>query len=183
MVQKALILDRDGVINVDHGYVYKQEEFQFIDGIFELTSLAISKGYIIIVITNQAGIGRGFYSVKDFELLTNWMCKKFAEEKVPITKVYYSPFHPLYGIGEYKKDDESRKPRPGMIRQAVNEFHLNLSESVLIGDKRTDIEAGQSAGVGTNILYIGNSDDTPETMLNCQTIYTLNEAKFFLRGK
>jgi len=183
MVQKALFLDRDGVINVDHGYVYKREEFQFIDGIFELTSLAISKGYIIIVITNQAGIGRGFYSVKDFELLTNWMCKKFAEEKVHITKVYFSPFHPLYGIGKYKKYDESRKPRPGMILQAVNEFCINLTESVLIGDKYTDIEAGQSAGVGTNILYIGNSDDTFDARLNCYTIFTLNEAKFFLQGK
>jgi D-glycero-D-manno-heptose 1,7-bisphosphate phosphatase len=183
MNQKALLLDRDGVINIDHGYLYKPEDVQFVDGIFDLCRQAITNGYLIFVITNQAGIGRGYYSLADFDYLTKWISEKFLDQGILISKVYYSPFHPIHGLGEYKKDDESRKPRPGMIHQAVNEFGLNLSESVLIGDKYTDIEAGQSAGVRTNILYIGNSEGKTEARLNCHVIYTLNEAKCFLQGK
>jgi D-glycero-D-manno-heptose 1,7-bisphosphate phosphatase len=183
MNKKALFLDRDGVINVDHGYVYKLEDFQFVDGIFELCRKAISSGYLIFVITNQAGIGRGYYSTADFDSLTKQMCEEFLAQGVLICKVYYSPFHSIHGVGKYKKDDESRKPRPGMIYQAVNEFGIDLNKSVLIGDKYTDIEAGQNAGVRTNILYIGNSKVRPDAKLNCHIVSTLNEAKFFLQGK
>jgi len=180
MNHKALLLDRDGVINVDHGYVYRQEDFQFVDGIFELCREAIASGYLIFVITNQAGIGRGYYTEADFDYLTRWMLNEFLVQGVLISKVYSSPFHSVHGLGKYKKDDESRKPRPGMIHQVVNEFGINLSESVLIGDKCTDIEAGQNAGVRTNILYIGDSDLRLDSKLNCYFVSTLNEAKFFL---
>ena len=154
MTTKALFLDRDGVINLDHGYVFRVEDFQFIDGIFELSRAAISKGYVICVITNQAGIGRGYYNVSDFNSLTEWMCEQFRVEGVSISKVYFSPYHPEHGIGRYKKDDKSRKPNPGMIQQAVDEFNLDLSESVLIGDKPSDIQAGLNAGVRTNVTQV-----------------------------
>lgn len=180
MNQKALFLDRDGVINIDHGYVYKLEDFQFVDGIFELCRQAIASGYLIFVITNQAGIGRGYYSIADFDHLIKWMCEEFVAQGILISKVYYSPFHSIHGLGKYKKDDESRKPRPGMIHQAVKEFGIDLSGSVLVGDKYSDIQAGKNAGVGTNILYTGNSGLRPESELTFHVISTLNEAEFFL---
>ena len=105
------------------------------------------------MITNQSGIARGYYSVQQFQQLTSWMCNQFLNEGVPIEKVYFSPFHPTAGIGVYKKDDASRKPRPGMIYQAQKEINLNLENSILIGDKASDIQAGVAAGVGLNILF------------------------------
>lgn len=157
MSKRALFLDRDGVINVDHGYVHTVEDFQFIDGIFDLCSSAIAKGYLIIVITNQAGIGRGLYSVPDFELLTDWMCDQFLREGILICRVYHSPYHPVHGLGKYKKDDFSRKPHPGMLLQAQKELDVDLGRSVFIGDKYTDMQAGIAAGVGCNVL-LGSSD-------------------------
>ena len=153
MKQKALFLDRDGVINFDYGYVHKIQDFEFIEGIFNLSRQAVLNGYLILVITNQAGIGRGFYTLKEFEDLSDWMCKQFLGKGIPITKVYHSPFHPTCGIGMYKKDHETRKPRPGMIRLAADEFDLDLGSSILVGDKETDIQAGNNASVGIKILY------------------------------
>jgi len=152
---KAIFLDRDGVINVDTGYVCRISDFTFIEGIFELTHAAIAKGYLVFVVTNQSGIGRGYYSEADFKILTTWMIDRFKSEGVEIKKVFFSPYHPVHGVGRYKKDDISRKPQPGMLLAARRQFDLDLSESVLVGDKASDIEAGISAGVGTN-LYLSN---------------------------
>lgn len=149
---RALLLDRDGVINKEKGYVHDRTNFEFIDGIFELGVIAKKHGYKIVVITNQAGIARGFYSEADFLKLTEWMLQQFEAEGISIDKVYYSPFHPTAGIGRYKKDHASRKPRPGMILRAKHELRLDLSNSILVGDKVSDIEAGIAAGVGCNIL-------------------------------
>ena len=150
----ALFLDRDGVINVDRGYVYRQDQFEFIDGIFELCCCAKELGYLIIVITNQAGIGRGLYSARDFEELTDWMCGIFKRRGAAIDRVYFCPFHPVHGIGSYKIDSPFRKPRPGMILQAAEEFNIDLERSVLVGDKASDIDAGIAAGVTRNLLYV-----------------------------
>ena len=179
MTKKAIFLDRDGVINVDHNYVYKPKDFQFVDGIFQLCRNAISNGYLIFVLTNQAGIGRGYYSTADFDDLTMWMCEQFLAKGVLISKVYYSPFHPIHGLGVYKKDDESRKPKAGMIYQAVNEFCIDIKESVLIGDKPSDIQAGINAGVGTNI-YFGDSQVYKDLGLTCHYVNSLHQAESFL---
>ena len=157
---KALFLDRDGVINKDYGYVSQKKDFDFIDGIFQLARSANHKGYLICVITNQAGIGRGYYSIDDFQHLTDWMCSQFKENESEITKVYYSPYHPVHGIGKYKKDDFSRKPNPGMLLQAKIELGINLSKSIFIGDKLTDMDAGIAAGIGKNILLTADGDST-----------------------
>ena len=180
MSKKALFLDRDGVINVDHGYVHTIEDFQLIDGIFDLCSIAISKNYLIIVITNQAGIGRGFYSVSDFELLTDWMYNRFSLEGVLISKVYFSPYHPVHGLGIYKKDDFSRKPHPGMLIEAQADFNLRMSDCVLIGDKATDIQAGHSAGVGMNILLSSSKDSGGLMTSDCVRITSPKEANQYL---
>lgn len=151
--QPALFLDRDGVINIDRAYVCTQKQFEFIDGIFELCRHARDLGYLIFVITNQAGIGRGYYTEKDFLELTKWMCRVFETRGAAIDKVYFCPLHPEYGVGKYKADSHYRKPGPGMILQAREEFGVDLKRSVLVGDKESDIEAGLAAGVGCNVLY------------------------------
>jgi D-glycero-D-manno-heptose 1,7-bisphosphate phosphatase len=150
---RALFLDRDGVININHGYVHSVDNFEFIDGIFDMVRAAHTKNFKIVVITNQAGIGRGFYSEQQFHQLTSWMCKIFIKAGAPIDKVYFSPFHPTEGLGKYKKNDFSRKPNPGMILQAQQELGLDLECSILIGDKASDIEAGIASGLGLNILF------------------------------
>jgi D-glycero-D-manno-heptose 1,7-bisphosphate phosphatase len=163
------------VINVDHGYVQDTESFEFIDGIFEVARAAHASGYKLIVITNQSGIGRGYYSEQQFHLLTEWMCNKFLDAGAPIEKVYFSPFHPTAGIGAYKKDDVSRKPRPGMIYQAQQDMNLNLGSSILIGDKVSDIQAGVVAGVGLNILF-GEKPLSELSALHYQAIINLRSA-------
>jgi D-glycero-D-manno-heptose 1,7-bisphosphate phosphatase len=149
----ALFLDRDGIINLDHGYVVKAEQFDFIEGIFDVCSRAKQLGYLIFVVTNQAGIGRGYFSEQEFLKLNDWMCAVFQAKGVPLEKVYYCPFHPEHGIGPYKVDSHLRKPAPGMILQAAREYEIDLSHSVLVGDQETDIHAGVAAGIGRNLLY------------------------------
>lgn len=149
----AMFLDRDGVININHGYVHKREDFDFIDGIFDVARHAYEQSYKLVVITNQAGIARGYYTEEQFHQLSDWMCQQFSAAGAQIERVYYSPYHPTAGLGRYLKDDVSRKPHPGMILQAQKDLSIDLSNSVLIGDKVSDIQAGTAAGVGTNLLY------------------------------
>jgi D-glycero-D-manno-heptose 1,7-bisphosphate phosphatase len=147
-MNKAFFLDRDGVINVEKNYVYRIEDFEFIDGIFELCHKYIDEGFLIIVITNQAGIAKGFYSVDDFLKLTDWMVAQFQKQGIAIKKVYYCPHHPDIDV-----PCECRKPNPGMILQAANEFNLDLSQCVLIGDKESDLQAGRNAGLKESNLH------------------------------
>lgn len=149
----ALFLDRDGVINVYRAYVSKPEHFEFVDGIFELCRTARQLGYLIFVITNQAGIGRGYYTEQDFLALTDWMCEIFTAQGIAIDKVYFCPFHPEHGVGQYKVESPFRKPGPGMLLQAADEFGVDFARSVLVGDKEIDIQAGIAAGVNCNLLY------------------------------
>ncbi|MDC3200286.1 HAD family hydrolase [Porticoccaceae bacterium] len=176
---RALFLDRDGVINVNHGYVHIIEKFEFIDGIFELVRAAHANDFKVVVITNQSGIGRGFYSEQQFHQLTSWMCEEFLNEDAPIDKVYFSPFHPTDGLGRYKKDDFSRKPNPGMIVQAQEELGLDLDNSILVGDKPTDIQAGIAAGIGRNIMF-GQAYSREAISQKCSVIISLVEAIPFL---
>ena len=148
----ALFLDRDGVINVDRGYVHRVDQFEFVPGIFELARFAAERAWPIVVVTNQAGIGRGLYSELDYQAVNRWMCDRFCSEQAPIAKVYHCPFHAELGIGEYRVDHPWRKPRPGMILQAAAELGLDLSRSCLIGDRLSDIEAAAAAGVPGRIL-------------------------------
>jgi D-glycero-D-manno-heptose 1,7-bisphosphate phosphatase len=154
---RALFLDRDGVINIDCGYVHRRKDFVFRDGIFDLTKAAQALGYLLLIVTNQAGIARGYYTEADFLNLTHWMVAEFSRRHVCIRKVYYCPYHPVHGRGKYRYDSPDRKPGPGMLFRARSDFNLDLSSSVLIGDKVSDIQAGVAAGVGTRIwIRTGN---------------------------
>jgi D-glycero-D-manno-heptose 1,7-bisphosphate phosphatase len=180
MLHSALFLDRDGVINHNHGYVYKPEDFDFIKGVFDVARYAHAQSYKLVVITNQAGIARGYYTEKQFHQLTDWMCQQFLAVGAPISRVYFSPYHPTAGLGQYLKNDVSRKPHPGMILQAQKDLSIDLSRSVLIGDQVTDIQAGITAGVGTNLLFAAERPNELD-VLNYQLIATLREAMSYLQ--
>ena len=152
MKRRALFLDRDGIINHDSAYVSRIEDFVFIDGIFDLCRTALSLGYLLIVVTNQAGIARGYYTESDFLGLTDWMCHRFEEEHAPIAEVYFCPFHPEHGKGVYLADSPDRKPRPGMLLRAAEKFRISLVDSVMLGDKESDMEAARQAGLELRIL-------------------------------
>jgi len=159
MTSKALFLDRDGVINIDHGYVHKIEDFDFIPEVFDICRAAQNQGYKIFVVTNQGGIARGYYTIDTFENLTKWMEREFFKRQIKITKTYFSPFHEQGIVSEFAKPSFDRKPNPGMLIKAADEFDVDLSESFLIGDSLTDIEAGQSAKLKTSFLIKSEEDD------------------------
>jgi len=153
-LKKALFIDRDGTINIEKHYVYRKEDFVFIPGIFDLLKHFTNKGFLIIIITNQSGIDRGFYSEDDYNILNDWMLNEFELKGIKITKVYHCPHHP-----EITGTCNCRKPKPGMILQAIEEFNINPATSVLIGDKKSDILAGENAGIAENYFiyeFLGN---------------------------
>ncbi|MGJ8678766.1 D-glycero-beta-D-manno-heptose 1,7-bisphosphate 7-phosphatase [Paraglaciecola sp.] len=173
-MNKAFFLDRDGVINEDNHYVHKVEQFKFVSGVFEACRLIQAKGYKIIIVTNQSGIGRGYYDENAFSILTDWMLNEFEKEQVNITAVYFCPHHSAAGIGEYKKDCECRKPNSGMLVKAANDHQLNLSQSSLVGDRLSDIKAGTRAGLKS--LYLISDDEAQLAQGNCNTAQSLLDA-------
>jgi D-glycero-D-manno-heptose 1,7-bisphosphate phosphatase len=156
---KALFLDRDGVINVDHGYVHRIEQVEFRDGIFELVRDAKQRGYATVVVTNQAGIGRGFYTEAEFQHLSAWMMAEFERRGASIDRIYHCPDHPEFGLGAYRRQSPFRKPMPGMLLKAAVDLGLTLPDSVMVGDSESDIEAGIRAGVRCNVLVIESEAD------------------------
>lgn len=172
---RALLLDRDGVINHDSGYTSSVENFSFIDGIFDLCRAAKRLGYLLIVVTNQAGIGRGYYLEQDFFTLTEWMRERFEAEGAPITDVFYCPHHPEHGIGRYKKDSFNRKPSPGMLLSAAETHGLDLARSIMIGDKDSDMQAARKAGVGIRCHYLADGDGVVQSGAATHKICALRE--------
>ncbi len=146
-MKKALFLDRDGVVNVEKDYLYKIEDFEFINGIFELCRYYENIGYLIFIVTNQSGIARKYYTEKDFITLSNWMSKEFLKHGIEISKVYHCPHHP-----DISGECSCRKPKSGMLLEAKNEFEIDMKNSIIIGDKERDIEAGLNAGLRETYL-------------------------------
>jgi D-glycero-D-manno-heptose 1,7-bisphosphate phosphatase len=170
MMTKALFLDRDGIVNVDHGYVYKIEDFEFAEGIFDLVKLFSNEGYLIFVVTNQSGIGRGYYTEEEFMTLTQWMLDSFAQEEIHIEKVYHCPHSP-------EAKCHCRKPETGMIEEVMKAYNIDLSHSWMIGDKQSDMDLAANAGI-KNAIYIGNN----RNMINVTLSFSsLSEAKCYLQ--
>jgi len=159
-MQKALFLDRDGIINRDTAYLYRIADVEWVDGIFELTAAAVRLGYKLVIVTNQAGIGRGLYTEADFHILMDWMREQFAARQTPLDAVYFSPWHPIHAQGDYKREHPDRKPGPGMILRAARDLELDLTQSILVGDRCSDIAAANAANLSQAFLLTG-TDPTP----------------------
>ena len=155
MNERALFLDRDGVVNEEVGYLHRIEEVRFVDGIFSLCRTAMGLGYKLIVVTNQAGIARGYYSEEDFYALMEWMRGALRVEGVELDAVYHCPFHPEHGVGQYKREHEDRKPGTGMLRKGAAELGVSLAESVMVGDRCSDVGAANAAGLRQAFLISG----------------------------
>lgn len=164
-VSKAAFLDRDGVINVDKGYVYRWEDFEFVAGAIEGLRLLLRQGYRLVIVTNQSGVARGYYSIADVEKLSASVIAHLRQQGVEIAGVYFCPHHPAGVVADFARECECRKPMPGMITRASQELGLDLSSSVLIGDKSSDIEAAHKAGVGRAFLIEHEGDSSGERPL------------------
>jgi D-glycero-D-manno-heptose 1,7-bisphosphate phosphatase len=171
LLRPAVFLDRDGVINKEDGYVNTEDEFHFIDGVFDACLEMSKAGYRLIVITNQAGIARGYYTEADFHQLTKWMLNEFRQRGIEIDDVYYCPHHPVHGVGDYHRGCNCRKPAPEMMLRAAREHALDLRRSILVGDKVTDIEAGRAAGVGCCVLVLTGHPLSSQDLGKADTVF------------
>jgi D-glycero-D-manno-heptose 1,7-bisphosphate phosphatase len=154
---RALFLDRDGVVNHETGYLYRPADVRWVEGILPLCLTAQSLGYKLVIVTNQAGIARGFYTQQDFDHLMQFMRAELQREGIMLDAVYHCPYHPE-GIGEYRRDHEDRKPSPGMLLHAARDLSLDLSQSILIGDRCSDIAAANAAGLRQAFLLSGTEE-------------------------
>jgi len=150
--RKALFLDRDGVININHGYVHTPDQCDFVSGIFDLCRSAHRKGYLIVIVTNQSGIARNYYSRKAFYQFSRWIEHQFWLQSIKITHTYHCPHHPQE-TSAYGRTCTCRKPKPGMIMKARRQFGIALRQSILVGDSLSDMQCAQRAGVGKAVLF------------------------------
>ena len=155
MKSRALFLDRDGVINHEVGYLYRAEDVRFVDGIFDLCRVARGLAYKLVVVTNQSGIARGLYTTEQFEELMRWMRTEFVRESVPLDAVYHCPFHPEHGVGEFRREHDDRKPGPGMLLRAAHDLGVDLRQSILVGDRCSDLAAAHAARLRQAFLLAG----------------------------
>ncbi|CAA6819940.1 MAG: D-glycero-D-manno-heptose 1,7-bisphosphate phosphatase (EC [uncultured Sulfurovum sp.] len=167
-MQKALFLDRDGIINIDHAYVYEIEKFEFTEGIFELLRFFRTKGYIFFIVTNQSGIGRGYYSEDDFQVLTSWMLDELRKENIDIVSVHHCNHAP-------EEKCNCRKPETGMIDEILSKNTIDLKNSWLMGDKQSDIDLAHNVNI-INTIAIGERD----IVNSLYSFKTILECKLFL---
>lgn len=162
-LRRAAFLDRDGVINIDTAYLHRWEDFRFVPGAVEAMRRLHQAGYALVVVTNQSGIARGFYTEDEYQVLTRHMVQALADQGAPLTAVYHCPHHPGGSVAPYAVECDCRKPSPGMMLRAAAEWHLSLTDSILVGDKASDIEAGRAAGVGALFKVASEHYDEPAT--------------------
>lgn len=146
-MRKVLFLDRDGVINKDVSYLYKIADLQWVDGAKEALKLAHDSGYELIVVTNQSGVARGYYKETDVQILHDYMGNELFKAGAPILHFYYCPHHKDGTVERYAVDCNCRKPKPGMILQAIKDFDVDVEHSFLIGDSQRDVDTAEAAGV------------------------------------
>lgn len=152
----ALFLDRDGTLNVDTGYLYEVEKFEWIEGAIDCIRNFNARDYLVIVVTNQSGIARGYYTEDDMHKLHAFMSEELKAAGAHIDGWYHCPYHPDGTVEAYRKNSFDRKPKPGMLLQAMGEFPIIREQSFLIGDAQRDVEAARAAGVGGFLYQSGN---------------------------
>ncbi|XKM13566.1 D-glycero-beta-D-manno-heptose 1,7-bisphosphate 7-phosphatase [Orbaceae bacterium ac157xtp] len=145
-MKPAIFLDRDGTINIDYNYVYKIDEFHFIDGVIEAMEELKKMGFLLVITTNQSGIARKKFTEEEFQTLTEWMDWSLQDKGVELDGIYYCPHDPLV------TKCECRKPNPGMIQMAAKDLNIDIANSYMVGDKLSDLLSGKRAGVKKTVL-------------------------------
>jgi D-glycero-D-manno-heptose 1,7-bisphosphate phosphatase len=168
---KGAFIDRDGVIIEERGYTYRLEDFAPIPGAIAALGELQSAGYRLIVITNQSGIARGLYSEPDYLSFTAHMERQLQAQGVRLDAIEYCPHLPDAPVLRYRLDCECRKPRAGMLRRAARRLDIDLTASVLVGDRRTDLAAGRAAGVGRCCLVRSGQSLSPEDETLADGVY------------
>ena len=156
----AVFLDRDGTINVDKHYLHKIADFEFIPGAVQAIKTLKKAGYVVVVVTNQSGVARGYFDLEDVNLLHDHIQKELADSRTGIDAFYICPHHPEKGIGTFRKECDCRKGRPGLLLQASRDLDIDLQRSFMIGDKIADIEAGEKAGCQTILVLTGYGQES-----------------------
>ena len=162
-MNKAIFLDRDGTINVEKNYLYKIEDFEFIPGVVDALRELQQTGYLLIIITNQSGIGRGYYTEADFQKLNDWMVSTLKERGITIANVYYCPHLPDAQVPAYRKECSCRKPKLGMYEQAIKDHDIDLSLSYAVGDKIRDCAICESTPCKGFLI---GENEKPEVIAN-----------------
>jgi len=152
----AAFLDRDGVLNQDTGYAHRPDQIEWVDGAMEAVALLKAREYLVFVVTNQSGIARGYYGVPDVEALHRWMNERLQEHAGSIDDFRISPYHPDFDDGRFTDLADWRKPQPGMLLDLLAHWDVDLSRSFMIGDKTTDMEAAEAAGLPGHLFKGGN---------------------------
>jgi D-glycero-D-manno-heptose 1,7-bisphosphate phosphatase len=160
-LRRAAFLDRDGVINIDRGYVVRREDFEFVPGVLDAARNLRGMGFLLVVTSNQSGIGRGLYSEAEFNALTAWMRNEFLAAGAPLAGVYFCPHHPTEALGDYRRSCDCRKPAPGMLLAAARDLGIDLASSVMFGDKASDLEAARAVGVPLRVLLGTDAREVP----------------------
>ncbi|MCU5771278.1 D-glycero-beta-D-manno-heptose 1,7-bisphosphate 7-phosphatase [Erwiniaceae bacterium BAC15a-03b] len=158
----AIFLDRDGTVNVDHGYVHEIDNFEFIDGVIDAMRELKNMGFALVLVTNQSGIARGMFTEDQFISLTEWMDWSLADREVDLDGIYFCPHHPDATEDAYRQQCDCRKPQPGMLLSAQQELNIDMSASYIVGDKIEDMLAGKAAGVGIKVLVRSGKPVTAE---------------------
>lgn len=158
----AIFLDRDGTMNVDHGYVHEIDNFQFIDGAIDAMRELKKMGFALVMVTNQSGIARGIFNEDTFMQLTEWMDWSLADREVDLDGIYFCPHLPDAVVEEYRHQCDCRKPHPGMLLSAQQELNIDMAASYMVGDKPEDMLAGKAAGVGKKVLVRSGKPVTKE---------------------
>jgi D-glycero-D-manno-heptose 1,7-bisphosphate phosphatase len=161
-VKAAAFLDRDGVVNVDRGYVFRREDFEFVTGTLDAAHELKSMGLALVVVTNQSGIARGYYGPEQFHALTDWMKETFAAHGAALDGVYFCPHHPTEGEAPYRRNCNCRKPAPGLLLDAVRDLDIDVRRSVLFGDKASDLQAALAAGIPNRVLLGTDGREEPD---------------------
>lgn len=167
---KVAFLDRDGVINKDTGYTYKIEDFEFLPNCIQALKILNNKGYNLIIVTNQSGIGRGYYSEDDYQILTQWYRQNLSEQDVNITDIFHCPCTP-------EENCSCRKPNNGMFMQAAEKYDIDFQQSLIVGDKLSDIEAAQKSGIkkGCLIQEDNSNSNIPQGFYHAHSLYEYAE--------
>jgi D-glycero-D-manno-heptose 1,7-bisphosphate phosphatase len=170
-LQRAVFLDRDGVINVDRGFVHKVEDFRFVPGSAEAMRRLQAAGWRLVVVTNQSGLARGMYSRADYDRFTTHLQEQLVLNGVHLDALLHCPHLPDAAVAAYRMQCDCRKPGPGMLLRAARELSLDLAGSAIVGDRLSDVLAGRAAGVGHCALVRSGQTLEPRDALQADAVY------------